>query len=106
MAQWASLSVSVFDFRTATSEMIFQDFTPMFLPMSIEKLDCTDGSQVYSCKHFSKPICESLFFAYCPANFEVASPLILGKQKAEIPPVLSFILYFISSRLLYPDDYS
>lgn len=78
MAQWASLRVSVFDFRTATSEMFFQDFTPMFFPMSIENLDFTTGSQVYSCKHFSKPICEALFFVYTTANFEVAPPLLLG----------------------------
>ena len=88
MAQWASLRVSVFDFCGVTSPVIFQDSTPMFWLLSIEKLDCTDGSQAYSCKHFSKPICEALFFVSCPANFEVAPLLILDKRKAGIAPGL------------------
>lgn len=37
--------VSVFDFRGVTSEVIFQNSTPMFCPMSIEKSDFTACSQ-------------------------------------------------------------
>lgn len=99
MAQWTALGVCVSDFRTATSEMIFQDSTPMFQLMSIEKLDFTLCSQAYSYKPSSKLFFEALFFAYCPANFEVAPPLILGKQKAGIAPGLSCMVSFILSVL-------
>ena len=56
--------------------------------MSIEKLDFTLCSQAYSYKLSSKLFCEALFFAYCPANFEVAPLLILDKRKAGISPGL------------------
>ena len=54
--------------------------------MSIEKLDFTAGSQVYSYKPLQNHLADALFFVFCPAIFEVAPPLILGKQKAEIAP--------------------
>ena len=38
--------VSVFDFRGVTSQVIFQNFTPKFVAMSIEKSDFTACSQV------------------------------------------------------------
>lgn len=50
MAQRASLSVSVLEFRGVTSLVIVQDSTPMFRSMSIEKLDFTGCSQAYSCE--------------------------------------------------------
>lgn len=65
MTQWAAVGVSVFEFRTATSEMIFQNSTPTFWPMSIEKSKFTTCSQVIRSKYL-KPILEkpiSLFSA-------------------------------------------
>ena len=75
MAQWAALSVSVLEFRGVTSLMIFQDSTPMSLPMSIEKTKFTLRSQVYSCMPFSKPLLRSPFFVYSTTNSEAAPPL-------------------------------
>ena len=61
MAQWATLSVSALEFRGVTSPVVFQDSTPMSLPMSIEKTKFTLRSQVYSCMPFSKPLLRSPF---------------------------------------------
>lgn len=94
MAQWAALRVSVFDFRTATSEMIFQDFTPMFQPMSIEKSKFTLRSQAFLVSVLRNYFAEALFFVSCPANFEVTPPLILSKRKAGITPGLRIKIQF------------
>ena len=69
MAQWAALSVSVLEFRGVTSLMIFQDSTPMFQPMSIEKTKFTLRSQVYSCMPFSKPLLRSPFLCLLHRKF-------------------------------------
>ena len=50
VAQRAAIGVSVLEFRGVPSPMIFQDSTPMFWPMSIEKFKFTTRSQAYSCK--------------------------------------------------------
>ena len=86
MAQRAAVGVSVLEFRGVTSLVIVQDSTPKFEAMSIEKSDFTAGSQNILASVFQNGFCECLFFVYCPANFEVAPPLILDKQKAGIAP--------------------
>ena len=42
---------------------------------------------------FLNRFCESLFFVYCPANFAVAPPPFLGKQKAGISSSLCKNIY-------------
>ena len=46
VAQWAAVGVSVLEFRGVPSLVFFQDSTPMFLTMSIEKSDFTLRSRV------------------------------------------------------------
>ena len=53
--------VSVFDFRGATSPIVFQNSTPMFRPMSIAFSDFTLRSQAYSFKHTANPVWRSSF---------------------------------------------
>lgn len=74
MTQRAVFGVSVFDFRGVTSLVIFQNSTPKFEAMSIEKPKFTLSSRYILASVFRKPFCEALFFVYCPANFEVALP--------------------------------
>ena len=57
MAQWATLGVSVFDFRGVTSPAVLKDSTPMFPAMSIAFSDFTLRSQVYFCKRTADPVC-------------------------------------------------
>ena len=90
MAQWAALGVSVFGFRAVTSPVIFQNSTPMFEAMSIAFSDCTFCSQYNLASVSQNLFCETPFFAYCPANFEVAQASIEGKQKTGIAPGLRF----------------
>ena len=78
MAQWAALSVSVLEFRGVTSLMIFQDSTPMSLPMSIEKTKFTLRSQVYSCMPFSKPLLRSPFLCLLHHKFRGGPSPVLG----------------------------
>ena len=72
MPQWATLGVSVFDFRGVTSQVIFPNSTPMFQPMSIEKSKFTVCSQYNCASVFHNRFREVLFFVYCSVNFEVA----------------------------------
>ena len=71
VTQRAAVGVSIFNFRGVSSQVIFQNSTPMFQPMSIEKSKFTACSQHNFASAFRKSCCESLFFVYCPANFEV-----------------------------------
>ena len=71
-SQWAAVGVSVLEFRGVPSPMIFQDSTPMFAAMSIEKLDFTACSQYIPASASQNRFRKDLFFVYCPANFEVA----------------------------------
>lgn len=82
MTQWASLCVSVLDFRGVTSEIIFQNSTPMFCPVSIEK------SNFFLLVHryilvsvLRNCFAESLFFVFSTANFEAVPPPVLNNQK-------------------------
>lgn len=61
--------------------------------MSIEELKFTLRSQAFLAGVLQNYFAEALFFAYCPANFEAAPPLILGKQKAGIAPSLCIDIY-------------
>ena len=61
--------------------------------MSIEELKFTLRSQAFLASSPRKCFCYFSFFAYCPANFEVAPPLISGKQKAGIAPSLCIDIY-------------
>lgn len=56
--------------------------------MSIGKSDFTTCSQAYSCKHFSKPFADALFFVYCPTNFEVA-PLCFWVREGGLLAVIN-----------------
>lgn len=98
MAQWAVLGVSIFEFRGVTSPMFFQNSTPMFQPMSIEKSKFAACSQYNLASIFQNLFCEALFFVYCPANFEVAQATLEGKQMAGIAPSLCMDIQF-SARL-------
>ena len=98
MTQRAVLGVSVFDFCGVTSPTIFQDSTPMFAAMSIEKSDFAACSQYNLASIFQNLFCEALFFVYCPANFEVAQATLEGKQMAGIAPSLCMDIQF-SARL-------
>ena len=72
--QWAALCVSVFDFRTATSKMIFQHSTPMFQPMSIENSKFTLRSQAFLASVLQNYFAEALFFVFSTADFEASLP--------------------------------
>ena len=94
MTQWAAIGVSVFDFCGVTSPTIFQDSTPMFAAMSIEKSDFAACSQYNLASIFQNRFCQALFFVYCPANFEVAQASVRGKRKAGIAPGLCMNIQF------------
>lgn len=48
------------------------------LPTSIRFLNLLDFSQYIFASVSQNSLYKALFFAYCPANFEVAPPLLLG----------------------------
>ena len=98
MAQWASVGVSVFDFRGVTSQVFFKKSTPKFEATSIERSDFTTCSQYVLARAFQSPFCEGLFFVYCSVIFEVAQATLEGKQMAGIAPSLCMDIQF-SARL-------
>ena len=73
--------VRVFNFRSVTSPVFFQNSPPM----SIKTSNFTTCHRIFL-QVSSKTLLSKPFFAYCPANFELASPLILSKQKTGIAP--------------------
>lgn len=62
--------------------------SPLFLPVLLLWQSQKISFRLVITASWKGQFIKSLFFTYCPANFEVAPLLIWGKQKTEIAPGL------------------